>query len=300
MDIEIADGSGFCFGVRRAVNLALRAAEDHGRRTVTLGPLVHNPLVVERLEAKGIRAVEEVAGDADVVVLRAHGTPAPQMESLRRQGLEILDATCPFVKRAQRHARALREEGYQVVILGDRAHPEVASVRSYAGDDAVVVESADDLPVALGPRVGVMAQTTQPEEAFLRLVRRLAPGAAEVRVVNTVCRSTAARRAETEKLASRVQVMIVLGGRRSHNTRELARVSRLAGVDTHHIERARELQRQWFRNVGHVGVAAGASTPDEAIEDVVRRIRSFEEPFVSDGPAFSRPGGSGTPSPPLA
>jgi len=299
MDIEIADGSGFCFGVRRAVNLALRAAEDHGRRTVTLGPLVHNPLVVERLEAKGIRAVEEVAGDADVVVLRAHGTPAPQEESLRRRRLEIVDATCPFVKRAQRHARALREEGYQVVILGDRAHPEVASVRSYAGDDAVVVESADDLPVALGPRVGVMAQTTQPEEAFLRLVRRLAPGAAEVRVVNTVCRSTAARRAETEKLASRVQVMIVLGGRRSHNTRELARVSRLAGVDTH-IERARELQRQWFRNVGHVGVAAGASTPDEAIEDVVRRIRSFEEPFVSDGPAFSRPGGSGTPSPPLA
>lgn len=294
MDIEIADGSGFCFGVRRAVNLALRAAEDHGRRTVTLGPLVHNPLVVERLEAKGIRAVEEVAGDADVVVLRAHGTPAPQEESLRRRRLEIVDATCPFVKRAQRHARALREEGYQVVILGDRAHPEVASVRSYAGDDAVVVESADDLPVALGPRVGVMAQTTQPEEAFLRLVRRLAPGAAEVRVVNTVCRSTAARRAETEKLASRVQVMIVLGGRRSHNTRELARVSRLAGVDTHHIERARELQRQWFRNVGHVGVAAGASTPDEAIEDVVRRIRSFEEPFVSDGPAFSRPGGSGT------
>ena len=300
MDIEIADGSGFCFGVRRAVNLALRAAEDHGRRTVTLGPLVHNPLVVERLEAKGIRAVEEVAGDADVVVLRAHGTPAPQEESLRRRRLEIVDATCPFVKRAQRHARALREEGYQVVILGDRAHPEVASVRSYAGDDAVVVESADDLPVALGPRVGVMAQTTQPEEAFLRLVRRLAPGAAEVRVVNTVCRSTAARRAETEKLASRVQVMIVLGGRRSHNTRELARVSRLAGVDTHHIERARELQRQWFRNLGHVGVAAGASTPDEAIEDVVRRIRSFEEPFVSDGPAFSRPGGSGTPSPPLA
>jgi len=300
MDIEIADGSGFCFGVRRAVNLALRAAEDHGRRTVTLGPLVHNPLVVERLEAKGIRAVEEVAGDADVVVLRAHGTPAPQEESLRRRRLEIVDATCPFVKRAQRHARALREEGYQVVILGDRAHPEVASVRSYAGDNAVVVESADDLPVALGPRVGVLAQTTQPEEAFLRLVRRLAPGAAEVRVVNTVCRSTAARRAETEKLASRVQVMIVLGGRRSHNTRELARVSRLAGVDTHHIERARELQRQWFRNVGHVGVAAGASTPDEAIEDVVRRIRSFEEPFVSDGPAFSRPGGSGTPSPPLA
>lgn len=300
MDIEIADGSGFCFGVRRAVNLALRAAEDHGRRTVTLGPLVHNPLVVERLEAKGIRAVEEVAGDADVVVLRAHGTPAPQEESLRRRRLEIVDATCPFVKRAQKHARALREEGYQVVILGDRAHPEVASVRSYAGDDAVVVESADDLPVALGPRVGVLAQTTQPEEAFLRLVRRLAPGAAEVRVVNTVCRSTAARRAETEKLASRVQVMIVLGGRRSHNTRELARVSRLAGVDTHHIERARELQRQWFRNVGHVGVAAGASTPDEAIEDVVRRIRSFEEPFVSDGPAFSRPGGSGTPSPPLA
>ncbi len=280
MNIEIAKGSGFCFGVRRAVNLAMHAAEDRGRRTVTLGPLVHNPLVVERLEAKGVRAVEEVAGDADVVIVRAHGIPAPQMESLRRQRLEIIDATCPFVKRAQKHARALREEGYRVVILGDRDHPEVASVRSYAGDDAVVVESADGLPDSLGPRVGVLAQTTQPEEAFLQLVQRLVPRAGEVKIVNTVCRSTAARLAETEKLALRVQVMIILGGRQSHNTRELARISRLAGVDTHHIERDDELQRQWFRDVERVGVAAGASTPDEAIDDVVRRIKAIEKPFI--------------------
>ena len=281
MDIEIAKGSGFCFGVRRAVNLAMHAAEDRGRRTVTLGPLVHNPLVVERLEAKGVRAVKEVAGDADVVIIRAHGIPAPQMESLRRQGVEILDATCPFVKRAQKHARALREEGYRVVILGDREHPEVASVRSYAGDDAVVVESADGLPDSLGHRVGVLAQTTQSEEAFLRLVQRLVPRAGEVKIVNTVCRSTAARLAETEQLAHRVQVMIILGGRQSHNTRELARISRITGVDTHHIERDDELQRQWFRNIGHVGLAAGASTPDEAIDDVVRRIKAIEKPFIS-------------------
>jgi 4-hydroxy-3-methylbut-2-enyl diphosphate reductase len=280
MDIEIAKGSGFCFGVRRAVTLALQAAEDRGRRTVTLGPLVHNPLVVERLEAKGVRAVEEVSGDADAVIIRAHGIPAPQMESLRRQRVEIIDATCPFVKRAQKHAKALREEGYQVVILGDRDHPEVASVRSYAGDDAVVVESADGLPDSLGHRVGVMAQTTQPEEAFLQLVQRIVPRAGEVKIVNTVCRSTAARLAETEKLAHRVQLMIILGGRQSHNTRELARISRLAGVDTHHIERDDELQRQWFRNIERVGLAAGASTPDEAIDDAVRRIKSFEKPFI--------------------
>ena len=299
MDIHIAGGSGFCFGVRRAVNLAMQAAENGGRRTVTLGPLVHNPLVVESLAAKGIRAVEEVAGDADVVIIRAHGIPAPQMESLRRQGVEILDATCPFVKRAQKHAKALREEGYQVVILGDRDHPEVAAVRSYAGDQAVVVESADGLPDSLGPRVGVLAQTTQPEEAFLRLIQRLVPRAREVKIVNTVCRSTAARLAETEKLAHRVEVMIILGGRHSHNTRELARISRLAGVDTHHIERVHELQGQWFRNVGQVGVAAGASTPDEAIDDAVRRIRSFEKPFLSCSPTSSRLRGSGTPPPPL-
>jgi len=300
MDIEIAKGSGFCPGVRRAVRLALQAAEQQGRRIVTLGPLVHNPLVVEMLEARGIRAVDGVDGDADVVIVRAHGIAAPLHESLRRRRVEIVDATCPLVRRSQRYAETLRDEGYRVVILGDPAHAEVRAVASYAGDGTVVVESPEAPPGPLGPKVAILAQTTQPQEAFLRLVQRAVPMAEEVRVVNTICRSTAARRAETEKLASRVQVMIVLGGRRSHNTRELARVSRLAGVDTHHIERARELQRQWFRNVGHVGVAAGASTPDEAIEDVVRRIRSFEEPFVSDGPAFSRPGGSGTPSPPLA
>jgi (E)-4-hydroxy-3-methyl-but-2-enyl pyrophosphate reductase len=157
MDIEIAKGSGFCFGVRRAVNLAMHAAAGMDGRIVTFGPLVHNPLVVEMLEAKGIRAVEEVSGDADVVIIRAHGIPVPHLESLRRQQVEIIDATCPFVKRSQRYAKALRDEGYQVVILGDREHPEVRAVGSYAGGQAVVVESPDDLPDTFGPRVGVLA-----------------------------------------------------------------------------------------------------------------------------------------------
>lgn len=280
MNIRIAKGSGFCFGVRRAVALATQAAEDRDRRTVTLGPLVHNPLVVERLEARGIRAVEEVAGDAEVVIIRAHGIPVLQLESLRRQRLEIVDATCPFVKRSQRYARALCEEGYQLVILGDRDHPEVASVLSYADDHAVVVESADDLPESLDPEVGVLAQTTQPEKALLRLVQRIVPKVKVVKIINTICRSTAARLAETERLAHEVGTMIILGGRQSHNTRELARISRLTGVDTHHIERVHELQVQWFRNIETVGIAAGASTPDEVIDDVVRRIRTFEKPSI--------------------
>ena len=288
MDIEIAKGSGFCFGVRRAVNLALQAASVKDIKIVTLGPLVHNPLVVEMLEAKGIRPLEETADDIDVVIIRAHGIPESRLETLRRGRAEIIDATCPFVKRSQRHARALRDEGYQVVILGDRNHPEVRAVSSYAGDHAVVVESADDLPESLGPRVGILAQTTQSKEAFLRLVQCVVPKARVVKVVNTICRSTAARLAETERLARNVQVMIILGGRHSHNTLELDRVSRLTGIDTHHIERVDELQVQWFRNIGNVGISAGASTPDGVIDDVVRRIRAFEKPVFHNDAAYVR------------
>lgn len=294
MDIEIAKGSGFCPGVRRAVRLALQAAEQRGRTIVTLGPLVHNPLVVEMLEARGIRAVDGVDGDADVVVVRAHGIPAPLHESLRRQRVEIVDATCPRVRRSQQYARALRDEGYRVVILGDADHAEVRAVGSYAGDRAVVVESPEALPAGIGPKVGLLAQTTQPQEAFLRLVGRAVPTAGEVRVINTICRSTASRLAETERLARRVQVMIVIGGRRSHNTLELARACLRAGVDTHHVERAGELQGPWFWNVRRVGVTAGASTPDGAIGDVVDGIRALETAAGSPRGAPRLRAGAGT------
>jgi (E)-4-hydroxy-3-methyl-but-2-enyl pyrophosphate reductase len=283
MDIEIAKGSGFCFGVRRAVNLAMHAAAGMDGRIVTFGPLVHNPLVVEMLEAKGIRAVEEVSGDADVVIIRAHGIPVPHLESLRRQQVEIIDATCPFVKRSQRYAKALRDEGYQVVILGDREHPEVRAVGSYAGGQAVVVESPDDLPDAFGPRVGVLAQTTQSEEAFLRLVHRIVLKAKVVKVINTICRSTAARLADTERLARTVQIMIVVGGRKSHNTLELVRVCRLTGIETYHVERVEELQVSWFRNRLHVGISAGASTPDWAIDGVAEAVHAIGKPARGDG-----------------
>ena len=300
MDIEIARGSGFCPGVRRAVRLALQAAERQGRRIVTLGPLVHNPLVVEMLETRGIRAVDAFDGDADVVIVRAHGIPDPQRDALRRRRVEIVDATCPLVRRSQKYAKALRDDGYQVVILGDAEHAEVRAVASCAGDRAVVVESPEALlPGELGPRLGILAQTTQPQDAFLRLVQRAVPMAEEVRVVNTICRSTAARLAEAERLARRVQVMIVVGGRTSHNTQELARACLRAGVETHHVERAEELQDAWFRNIRRVGVAAGASTPDGAIGDVADRIRGLEPPAgrhqAAPGP---RAGAGATPFPP--
>jgi len=294
MDIEIAKGSGFCPGVRRAVRLALQAAEQQGRRIVTLGPLVHNPLVVEMLEARGIRAVDGVDGDADVVIVRAHGIAAPLHESLRRRRVEIVDATCPLVRRSQRYAETLRDEGYRVVILGDPAHAEVRAVASYAGDGTVVVESPEAPPGPLGPKVAILAQTTQPQEAFLRLVQAIVPKAGEVRVVNTICRSTAARLAETERLARRVQVMIVIGGRGSHNTLELARACSRTGIETHHVERAEELQAPWFRNVRRVGVAAGASTPDGAIGDVVGRIKALETPSSQSHAAPGRRAGTGT------
>jgi len=276
MNFEIAEGSGFCFGVRRAIRLALHAAAAGERKIATIGPLVHNPIVVEMLEEKGIRPVKEITDEIDVAIISAHGIPESQLKILGERRAEIIDATCPLVKRSQRYAKALKDEGYQVILLGDRKHPEVMSVSSYAGDNhIVVVESVDELPESLGPRVGILTQTTQPEKTFLELVQRVVPSAKVVKVVNTICPSSAARLTKTKTLARSVQVMIVIGGRNSHNTLELVRVSRLTGTDTHHIERVDELQVQWFRNIGKVGISAGASTPNRQIEDVAKRISAF-------------------------
>jgi 4-hydroxy-3-methylbut-2-enyl diphosphate reductase len=276
MDIYIAKGAGFCFGVKRAVNIAFRTAERSAKRVATLGPIIHNPQVVEKLRQAGVRPLNKVSDDVDILIVRTHGIPSDIYKELTDGRFELIDATCPFVKKAQQYAKLLREEGYQVLILGDKDHPEVKGILSYAGESAIVVRDADEMPI-LNSRVGVVVQTTQPVEALKKLLDKVIKTVKEVKVYNTICNSTALRLRETGDMTRKVDLMLVVGGKNSANTKQLVTLCNDSGVKTYHVETAGDLCPEWFDGVEKIGITAGASTPDWIINDIVKKIEAIGE-----------------------
>jgi 4-hydroxy-3-methylbut-2-enyl diphosphate reductase len=275
MKVLVAREAGFCFGVKRAIELVREARKSRSADLATLGPLIHNPQVVAGLEKEGIcaaRALEEV--EAGALAIPSHGV-APQVRAAAAEkGLEVVDATCPFVARAQEHVSQLREEGYEVVILGDRGHPEVQGLVGHAAGAVCVIQTAqeaEELPIR--PKYGLVAQTTQEPARLGEAAAILAGRCRELRVFNTICGATRSRQESTRELASQVEAMVVIGGRNSANTARLRHICEEAGLPTHHVETAAELRPEWFAGLERVGVTAGASTPEEAIQEVVARLR---------------------------
>jgi 4-hydroxy-3-methylbut-2-enyl diphosphate reductase len=276
MIIHLAKHHGMCFGVRDA----LRATHDAARTaTVTiLGQLVHNPIVDAHLQTLGVRRGELAdspqAATHDVIIT-AHGAADRQREALREAGYRITDTTCPLVRKAHESLRVLVESGYLPVIIGQSAHVEV---RGLAGDfpDAVVVLREEDLEsVPLHPKIGVISQTTQPLARALALVdalKRRQPQA-EVRFVDTVCHPTKQRQSALEELCAECDTVVVVGGRNSNNTRQLVETATRLGSIAHQVERAEELETEWFRRSEHVGVTAGTSTLDETVRAVMDRLQ---------------------------
>ncbi|MFQ6130793.1 MAG: 4-hydroxy-3-methylbut-2-enyl diphosphate reductase [Armatimonadota bacterium] len=278
MRISIAEHAGFCFGVKRAIRLAEEALSA-GRQVTSLGPIIHNPQVVAHLEEMGMCVAEDVAeahgGD---LMVRTHGASPEVYEQAESQGLGLIDATCPFVKRAHNAARGMLDEGYQVIVVGDRDHPETLALVGHLGGKASVVEGPDDVDgLDLTGRVGVVVQTTQRASNLCAVVSRLLPLCPELKVANTICDATAGRQEAAQALALEADVMIVVGGHRSANTRRLAEICRGAGTPTYHIETAAGLQPEWFSGVEHVGLTAGASTPDSAVQEVQAAIEALPE-----------------------
>lgn len=276
LTIEVAREAGACFGVERALKLALETAEHAEGPVHTLGPLIHNPVVVRDLEAHGVSAVEDPEVPADAtLLLRTHGV-SPEVEaSAKASGARVIDATCPFVKKVHRAVEKLDAEGYQVVIVGEEGHPEVEGTRGHA-PSALVVGSAEDVRHAeLGRRVGVVVQTTMAKAVLDEVVRALTARAEEVRVLNTICDATSKRQQAAIELAARADVMVVVGGKNSANTTHLADICRAACAATHHIETPDELDASWFEGVGLVGVTAGASTPQAHISAVCTALESL-------------------------
>jgi 4-hydroxy-3-methylbut-2-enyl diphosphate reductase len=276
--VRVSASAGFCWGVERALQLTLKAADEAPQPINTFGPLIHNPGVIADLKAKGVGVISDPSEAREgTVILRSHGVLRDVRERLSSCGVTIVDATCPFVTSAQEKAAGLCDAGYLVIILGDKDHPEVSALRSYAGSDSLVVQSPADLPAKLpSKRLGVVVQTTQSQGRLSELVAHLAPKARELLVHNTICNATEQRQAAAMSMASQVDAVVVVGGRDSGNTMRLAELCAAEQPNTHQVETAEELDPPWFRGTKVVGVTAGASTPAEQIDAVVAALREID------------------------
>jgi len=282
MQILRATEMGFCFGVRRAVEMMEEAVRERGEM-VSLGSVVHNPQVVERLREEGLAVIADVSEAREKpVAITAHGVGPNVISGLEQAGVEIVDTTCPIVTRSQQWAKKLTDEGYGLVVFGDPNHKEMRGVLGWAGGKVLIVRPKDEpgeLPADFPSRIGVLSQTTETEQRFSSFVKKLfetnMERISELRVVNTLCHATTSQQAATIELAGQVDLMVVVGGRESANTRHLADVARECGVETYHIERAEEIEREWLRGRERVGVTAGASTPDFAIDEVVSKLEEL-------------------------
>lgn len=278
--IIVARSAGFCWGVQRAFNKVLDIARNHPERrpVFTYGPLIHNPQAVEMLSQQGIAVIEEVPEKLDgTVVIRTHGVPPAERRLLEDSGAMICDATCPDVGIIQGTVRKHLRQGYFIVIIGHREHPEVKALLGFAEKSGACVNSAQEvssLPENPG-KVCVVSQSTQQRENFNSLVALLKARYPQCLVFDTICRSTDMRQEEVRELAGQVDAMVVVGGRNSSNTNRLAEISRAMGAPTFLIETDAEIDPSEFSEFKAIGVTAGASTPKWVIEKVVERLEGI-------------------------
>ena len=280
MKIEKAEEIGLCFGVKRAIGIIEKVARERGGME-TLGALAHNQQVLQRLAGMGIRIamdIDDIQGDT--VAISAHGISPQLEEQIRRRNINIIDATCPFVRRAQIAARRLAGVGFSVIVYGDADHAEVKGIlgqttgRGIATLDSAYVTRADPLP----RRLGILSQTTQVPANFTGFVKKVIDAAldrdSEIRIVDTICHDTRKRQAAAVGLTGRVDLMLVVGSRTSANTNHLAELCS-AITETHLIETADEIHPAWLNGKGHIGITAGASTPEESINEVLTKLKAM-------------------------
>jgi 4-hydroxy-3-methylbut-2-enyl diphosphate reductase len=279
MRIQKADKLGLCFGVGRAIKLLKEAANKYGD-IETLGPVAHNRLLVETLDELGVKPVDHLEqARGKVLAITTHGTSPAVLADLKARRVRIIDTTCPIVRKAQNAVRELAETGFDVIIFGDADHSEVRGLLGWAGNKGTAALNTRQIGkmAKSSSRLGVISQTTQTQSAFFRFVRQLVgamgPQIEEIRIINTLCKVVQGQQEAAAKLARQSQLMIVIGGRNSANTRHLVEICSPL-VETHSVETAEEVRTSWLVGKNHIGITAGASTPDEAVEALVARLRS--------------------------
>ncbi len=276
--VVVGKQAGFCFGVERALKIALESREKQEGPVYILGSLIHNPRVVSDLEKCGIITINDLktVEPGSVLLIRSHGAGPKIFNEAEKLGLKVIDATCPFVKQEQNLAKGLLHDDYQVIVVGDPEHPEVQAVVESVSGQALVINplnidllSKDDFR----PKAGVVCQTTQKQENLNRVVGAILPLIKELKVYNTICNATVQRQSETYELAEKSDLLLVVGGKNSANTRKLAEIGSSL-VPTYHIESIDEINSKWFHGKEIIGVTAGASTPQEQISEVVNWLKA--------------------------
>ena len=278
MKVKLASNYGFCFGVKRAIKIA----EDY-KNSSTMGPLIHNQDEINRLKNDfnvGLYSNLSDVKDNDTVIIRTHGIPKNDLKNLRAQNAKIINATCPFVTTPQQIVKKMSVEGYSILIFGDSDHPEVKGVQSYAEfqDDVHIVLEPSDLEniIFKKNKIATVAQTTKKKEKYLEIVNYLILKNKEVRVFNTICDATFENQDAARELSKEVDIMIVIGGKNSSNTKQLHSICLEYCNDSYLVENESELDINWFKNKSFCGITAGASTPDWIIQQVINKIKSFE------------------------
>ena len=271
MKIQLAESYGFCFGVKRAIKIA-----EENKNAATYGPLIHNNKEIARLEDDfkvGLTDDYKSFKSGDKAIVRTHGIQKQELAKLKENNVNVVDATCPYVTKPQEIAQDMSEAGYSVVIFGDEAHPEIKGVKSYATHGALVVTCPKELEdVKLREKVALIAQTTRKVEDYLEVANYLIPRHKEVRVFNTICNATFENQEAARKIAKMADVMIVIGGKNSSNTKQLFSIAHDNCKDSYHIEDEKDLDYSWFKDKEFCGISAGASTPDWIIQNVVNAI----------------------------
>jgi len=277
MQIKLAKSYGFCFGVKRAIKIAEKSSG-----AVTYGELIHNPLEIKRLKNNYnvgyIKSLEKV--DAQKIIIRTHGITKEDREKLESQGKELIDATCPFVTKPQEIVKDMSQKGYDIVLFGDINHPEVKGVKSYSENQNrtfVVLNVSELKGIKLKEKIAVVAQTTRKVSEFLKVVNFLIENHKEVRIFNTICNATFENQNAVKNLAKEADVMIIIGGKNSSNTKQLYLIAKENCNDSYLIENENELKLGWFRNKNLCGVSAGASTPEWLIQNIIKKIKQIKD-----------------------
>lgn len=277
MQVKLAKKHGFCFGVKRAIKIAERNKDAH-----TLGPLIHNYQEINRLKENynvGLKENRDDLGDLQegaTLIIRTHGIPKQDLAEIKAKYFNIVDATCPFVTKPQQIVESMSNEGYEIVIFGDATHPEIQGVRSYAkeGASVIVISSLEELKAQkIARKVALISQTTKQIEKFNQIACYLIENAQEVRIFNTICNATFDNQNATRELSGEVDVMIIVGGKTSSNTKQLYMIAKEKCHDSYLVENEDEIQKEWFEGKKLCGVSAGASTPDW----IVQKVRAYIE-----------------------
>ena len=282
MKLTIAKSAGYCFGVKRAVNMVYQEAEEAKVPVYTYGPIIHNEEVVRDLKQRGVHVVRELKELENLpkgkIIIRSHGISRREHEAMKACGFEVLDATCPFVLKIHRLVEKYSKEGYRIVIAGNEHHPEVEGILGWVeGQPAYTVtsqEGIEKLPLKEGEKVCLVAQTTFNYNKFQELVEIIKKKGYDISVLDTICNATEERQTEARKIAAESDLMIVIGDKHSSNTQKLYEISKKECANTYYIQTSKDMDYQQIQSINNVGITAGASTPNNIIEEVSKNVRN--------------------------